>query len=107
MSTAAVRRPSVHLWLPLLVLIAAPLAGAAIWYWPSEWERAGRTVMLFAVALIALIVLAFWALVLARGVRWLSVATGAVVLLGGLFLAVGVREVHFNGDMIPTVTFRW
>ncbi len=108
MSTAAAPRPSSRPWLPLLVLIIAPLAGAAVWYWPSDWGHGSRFLTLLALAAGAALVLAFWLLFLAHGPRWLRVGIVALALLGGAaFLTAGVREVHFSGDMVPVFTFRW
>jgi outer membrane protein assembly factor BamB len=108
MSTDAEPRPSHRLWLPLLVLLAAPLAAAAVWYWPSTWEHDNRFVTVMALALASVFVLGFWMLFLSRfptGVRLGAVAF--VVGAGVLFLTVGVREVHFSGDMVPVFTFFW
>jgi outer membrane protein assembly factor BamB len=108
MSTATAPRASHRLWLPLLVLIAASLAGAAVLYWPSEGDRANRNVTLLAVALASVLVLALWMLFLSRFPLAVRLATVGLVVGGGaLFLAVGVREVHFSGDMVPVFTFRW
>jgi outer membrane protein assembly factor BamB len=108
MSTAAAPRPSSRLWLPLLVLVVAPLAGAAVWYWPSDWGHGQRFLTLLALGAGSALVLAFWLLFLARGPRWLRV--GVVILAwagGAAFLWAGVREVHLSGDMVPVFTFRW
>jgi outer membrane protein assembly factor BamB len=103
MSTV-VARPSSRLWLPLLVLIAVPLAGAAVWYWPSEWAYSQRVITVLALGAGAIAVLAFWTLFLAQGPRWLRVGAVVLALAGG---AVCIREVHFSGDMVPIFTFRW
>src|SRR5437868_2909794 len=108
MSTAAATRPTHRLWLPLLVLIAAPLAGAAVWYWPSSWEHGNRFMALLGLALGSAVVLGFWMLFLSRFPKAVRLGTVAVVVLGvGLFFTVCVREVHFRGDMVPVFTFRW
>jgi outer membrane protein assembly factor BamB len=108
MSTAAVPRPSHRLWLPLLVLIAAPAVGAAVWYWPSDWDHANRFLTLFAVAMASVFVLGFWMLFLSRFPRPVRLATVGLAAGGAVaFLTFGVREIHFRGDMVPAFTFRW
>ena len=65
MSTAA-SQPSSRLWLPVLVLVAAPLGCAAFWYWPSDWDHGHRTLSVLSLAMLSVVVLAFWLLFLSR-----------------------------------------
>src|SRR5947207_454263 len=93
MSTAAPPRLTSRLWLPLLVLIAALLAGAAVWYWPSDWEHHQRSVTILALAFGSLVLLAYWALFLAREPHWLRQAAAVVVLGGVAVLLLIVRDI--------------
>lgn len=107
-ATAAERRSFFRVWFPLLVLLVAPLAGVAVWYWPSAWEHGNRMVTLMALGAGALLLLALWLLFLSPFPKWLRVGTvGGFVVCSFLFLTVWVREVHFSGDMVPVFTFRW
>jgi outer membrane protein assembly factor BamB len=93
--------------MPLVVLIGAPLACAALWYQPTEWDYAYRTLSVLSLAMLSVIALAFWLLILSRFPNWARV-TPVVLLLGAFgFFAAAVREFHFTGDMFPVFTFRW
>jgi len=107
MSTAAVPRPSSRLWFPLLVLIAAPLAAAAVWYWPSDWDHSHRFLTLVPLTGGALVLLAFWLLFLSRLPRWVRFAPVTLFAAVIAFLALSVREVNYSGDMFPVFTFWW
>jgi outer membrane protein assembly factor BamB len=106
MSTAAAPRSS-RPWLPLLVLAAAPLAGAAIWYSPSDWDHGHRTLSVLSLALLSVAFLALWALFLAPWPRWMRLTPAVFLVAGAGALAASLREVHFTGDMMPVFTFRW
>jgi outer membrane protein assembly factor BamB len=107
MSTAAAPRPSSRLWLPLLVLIAAPAVGTAIWFWPSDWDHGHRNLSVLALAMLSCLVLAFWLLFLSRFPSGVRIAPVALLVVGSGAFALCVREFHFTGDMWPVFTFRW
>ncbi len=106
MSTAAAPRPS-RLWLPLLVLVAAPLGCAALWYWPSDWDHGHRTLAVLSLTVLSVLLLAFWLLILSRWPLWVRLSPVLLLLAGVGALAGATREVHFTGDMMPVFTFRW
>jgi outer membrane protein assembly factor BamB len=107
MSTAAVPQPSSRLWMPLLVLVGVPLAGAAVWYWPSDWDHGHRTISVQFLALLSVLLLGFWLLFLSRWPRWVRLTPVALLIAGVAVLAATLRDVHFTGDMLPVFTFRW
>ncbi len=99
-------RPS-RLWLPLLVLVAAPLACAAVWFMPNDWDHGHRTLTVLSLAVLAVIALALWLAFLSPFPRWVRLPPLVLLLSGAGAFAASVREVHFTGDMFPVVTFRW
>jgi outer membrane protein assembly factor BamB len=107
MSAPAAPRPSSRLWMPLLVLVGAPLAGAVIWYWPSDWDHGHRTLSILALAMLSVLLLGFWLLFLSRWPRWVRLTPVVLLLTGAGALAASLREVHFTGDMMPVFSFRW
>jgi outer membrane protein assembly factor BamB len=109
MSTAdAAPRSFFRDWFPFVVLLAAPLAGLAVWYWPSDWEPAYRVMALMALAAGSLLLLGVWLLFLSRFPLGLRAAAAVLVVAGLVAFRWGaVREIHVSGDMIPRLTFRW
>jgi outer membrane protein assembly factor BamB len=107
MSTAVEPRASTRLWPALLIVIVAPLVGAALWYWPSDWDYGQRTLAVLSLAGLTVILLAFWLLFLSRFPRGVRVAPVALLVVGGGLFAASVREVHVTGDMWPVFVFRW
>ncbi|HJT76029.1 MAG TPA: PQQ-binding-like beta-propeller repeat protein [Gemmataceae bacterium] len=105
------RRPPsfLRVWLPVLLVALWALGVVGIWAWPDpDWAKVYRVVSTFGSAVLLLMLLGIW-FVLFSGVRlWVR----AVVVLAGvaalLFLPRAlVREVHFSGNMVPVVHFRW
>jgi outer membrane protein assembly factor BamB len=96
-------------WLPIVVLLGALAAGLAIREWPSDdLEYGVRNLATLALGGLTVILLAFWLLFLSRFPAAVRLAPAGALLIGSLaFLAFGVREVHFSGDMVPVFTFRW
>jgi outer membrane protein assembly factor BamB len=107
MSTTDMPHSSSRLWLPLLVLIVAPLAGVAVWYWPSDWDHGHRTLSVIALGMLSLVLLAFWLLFLSHLPQWQRLTPVALFVTGFAVLVLSTREFHFTGDMVPVFTFRW
>jgi outer membrane protein assembly factor BamB len=93
--------------MPLLVVVGAGLACAAIWYWPSDLPHMYRTLSVLALAMLAVVLLAFWLTLLSPWPRWLRLAPVVLLVAGVGAFAASVSEVHFTGDMWPVVIFRW
>jgi outer membrane protein assembly factor BamB len=93
-----------RLWIPAVVLGLSALTTAALMAWPNleRGQRAGT--MVFMVVPVTVLLLTFWLLLLS-GMRWwlrLGILAAAV---GLVFLTI--REVEFEGDMVPIVHYRW
>src|SRR5688572_29540981 len=103
------RRNAFFSWLPWLIVAGGALAALAIWFWPSDMERANRVVgVTWVVAPLTVILLGLWVLGFSGWNWWAraGVVTGVPLAVGALALA-SVREVRLTGDMIPHVAFRW
>src|SRR5581483_8483378 len=99
----AERRVS-RLWFPAAVIVLAGLCGGALYAWPNleRGQRAGSTVFFLVPGTVLL--LTIW-LVFLSGMRWaarLCILVGVVALVAGT-----VRNVEFEGDMVPIVHYRW
>ncbi|HEX5272836.1 MAG TPA: PQQ-binding-like beta-propeller repeat protein [Gemmataceae bacterium] len=106
MSTAASPRAT-GLWLPLIVAVAGPLACAAVWYGPTEWDHGHRTLTVLSLAMLTVMVLAAWFLFLSPFPRWLRLMPALLLLAAAGALVLSLREFHFTGDMFPVLSFRW
>ena len=100
------RRSSLY-WVPLVVLVGAPLAAAAIKFWHSDWDHGHRNLSIIALGLMSVVVLAFWLLFLSRWPAAVRITPVALLVLASAGFALSVREFHFTGDMWPVFTFRW
>ena len=92
---------------PILVIAGTALAVTIIWSLPNEIEGFYRSMIPFALIMLAGLLLGMW-LVFFSGLRrgWL-VALVVLVALGGTALGT-IRRVHFDGNMfIRSVEFRW
>jgi outer membrane protein assembly factor BamB len=95
--------------LPLILVALYAAALAAIWNWPDpDWPRVYRVVTTGFATILALLLLTLW-FVAFSGVRWWlrlgAVAAGIAALV---FLPRAlIRDMHFSGDMVPVVHFRW
>jgi outer membrane protein assembly factor BamB len=107
MSVVAERRPVTRVWMPITVLLVAAAAVAVIWYWPSDWAHAYRSLSVMAVLLLTPLVLAVWLVFLSSLSRRLVLSVLSLAVAGVVGFALCVREVHFSGDMVPVFTFRW
>ncbi len=107
MSTAAVPTPSHRFWFPLLVLIGTPLAGAMVWYWPSDWDHGHRFLTLLSLAGAGLILLSLWLLVFSRLPAWVRLPPVALVATALAVFLLSIREVRVTGDIVPSFTFFW
>jgi outer membrane protein assembly factor BamB len=92
-------------WFPLVVLGLAVLAVAFFWLWPDEeWPRLLRVVGTWISSMLAGLLLAGW-LVLLSGLRW-WLSLGVILGLAGGAVA-SVKDLKFDGDMAPIITWRW
>jgi outer membrane protein assembly factor BamB len=98
-----------RVWLPLILVALYAAALTTIWNWPDpDWPRVHRVVSSVGVTLLTLLLLGLW-FVAFSGLRWwvrlggVALGIASVVLLPMALL----REMHFSGDMVPVVHFRW
>jgi outer membrane protein assembly factor BamB len=100
-----VKRSRWRYWV-LAVVIALALAGiTALWAVPSEdWERANRVAFTLMIVQLTVVLLALWLLILS-GLRWWQRIVLLLVFASIPFAAI--RNVHFTGDMVPLLDFRW
>lgn len=92
---------------PLLVVAGTATAVTVIWSLPNEIEGFYRSMIPFAVIMLAVLLLGVW-LVFFSGLRrgWL-VALLVAALVGGTAFGT-IRRVHFDGNMfVRSVEFRW
>jgi outer membrane protein assembly factor BamB len=90
---------------PILVLLLAAAATAVFQLWPSaDWEPFHRNAGTMVVTEILILLLVIWVLFLSGLKWWVRLATLAAAAV--LAFAV-IRDMHFSGDMVPVVHFRW
>src|SRR4051812_6310041 len=99
-------RPTVRrLWFPAMVAGLAVMSIVGLWVWPNqEFPNDVRSFFANVVGLLAVLGLAFWLLFLS-GVRWVVRVVALLVAVG--LVAVAVRSVEFQGNLIPVFHFRW
>src|SRR5947209_4834560 len=97
-------------YLPWLIAVLGILAVTALWAWPDpEFERVKRVSGTMILMMLVPFLLAVWFLVFAPDLRW-WVRLAALATLGlGFWVSwrAVVRQVHFTGDLVPIVDFRW
>jgi hypothetical protein len=98
-----------RVWLPVILLVLYAAALVAVWSWPDpEWPRVYRVVSTGFATVLLVLLLALW-FVAFSGVRWwvrLGVVAAGIAALVFLPRAL-IRDMHYSGDMVPVVHFRW
>jgi outer membrane protein assembly factor BamB len=90
---------------PPAVLLLAALVIAFFWLWPGEdWTRFLRVFGTWITSMLAGLLLAGWLVFLSGLSWWLSLV---VVLLLPLVAFGLVKDLKFDGDMAPIITWRW
>jgi outer membrane protein assembly factor BamB len=95
--------------LPLVLLALYAAALAAVWNWPDpEWARVYRVVTTGFATVLLVLLLALWFVAFSGVAWWLRLATVAAGIVALVFLPGAlIRDMHFSGDMVPVVHFRW
>jgi outer membrane protein assembly factor BamB len=93
-----------RLWIPILILGLFAATTTAVMAWPGleRGPRAGT--MVFMVVPVTILLLTVWLLLLS-GMRWplrIGILLGVVALV-----ALTIRGIEFEGDMVPIVHYRW
>lgn len=92
---------------PLLITLLAALACGLIWYWPSDWEAVYRVMAIEGAVLITVLLLGAWLVFLAPLPRWVRLVPVLALVALVLTAPLTVREVSFDGDLVPTFRFVW
>lgn len=105
-SAAPARRTFFRFWFPWLALSLGVLvvAGVWIWFWlDPDYPPSSRNSTTLFTGVFTLLALLLWSLVVSR--RRLLILLGALLVVAAGPLAL--RSLHFDGDMVPVVEFRW
>jgi outer membrane protein assembly factor BamB len=98
------RRAFLRLWLPCAIVAGSGAALGIIWYWPpAAWEWVDQVKGTWLTAIITLLLLAGW-LMLFSGWRWWLRLALLVGIPAAAFLCL---RVHYTGDGLPVLFFRW
>jgi outer membrane protein assembly factor BamB len=105
-STRSAWRTFFRVWFPLIVIVLAAGSIAVAWNLPYEnMTRMILTLTVWVAGMLSVLLLSVW-LVFLSGLRW-YVGLASIVLIGLVFYAL-VREVKYDGDMVPArVYLRW
>src|SRR5262245_13951030 len=90
----------------LPVAVAVLWAGTVgfFWVWPASWDRHTRMMGTWSASLLACLALVAWWFLFAR-IGWaLRLAVPASL---AILVFASIRDVQFDGDLKPILTFRW